>query len=348
KISVLENASKKFKWALLMEDPAEEDIPPTLITNPKWINLIKPVFDIINTIPGYKEVDISSVFLIFFSVFFAMLIGDAGYGALIFIATAFTQFKFGKNIKNKIPLFLMYVLGVCTIIWGLFTGTVFGQQWVHQTVKPIIPWLTKDNNIKELCFLIGAAQLTIAHIWQAAKKAPSVIALADAGWVCVIWGAFFLARTLIIGTGFPRFAIGLFIAGLFFVVLFTIPPKNFFKGLFARFITIFLSVIGSFSDVVSYIRLFAVGMASVAIADAFNKMASDFGWSSLATGFITVIILVFGHGLNIILGAMAILVHGVRLNVLEFSSHLNMEWSGIEYNPFSGKKSKIGDNNYGI
>ena len=90
----------------------------------------------------------------------------------------------------------------------------------------------------------------------------------------------------------------------------------------------------SFTDVVSYIRLFAVGAATVAVADAFNQMASGIGHGNLFAGFLTAFVLLFGHTLNILLGAMAILVHGVRLNVLEFSSHLNMEWSGVEYAPF--------------
>jgi len=92
----------------------------------------------------------------------------------------------------------------------------------------------------------------------------------------------------------PQFAIGLLIAGLILIIGFTIPPKYFFKDLFVRLITIFLSVINSFADVVSYIRLFAVGLATVAIADAFNSMAASLGWSTVITGFFAAIILLFG------------------------------------------------------
>ena len=98
-----------------------------------------------------------------------------------------------------------------------------------------------------------------------------------------------------------------------------------------------MHIVNSFTDVVSYIRLFAVGAATVAVADAFNQMASGVGGNSIVAGFAAALILLFGHTLNILLGAMAILVHGVRLNVLEFSSHLNMEWSGMEYSPFKNR-----------
>ncbi|MDD5644019.1 MAG: hypothetical protein PHO00_01040 [bacterium] len=337
----LEKAAEKNQWAVLIEEPSDGDNVPTLVRNPGWVELIRPVFNIIKTVPGYREVDISLVFLLFFSVFFAMLIGDAGYGALILAAVIFVNLKLRDKIKDKRPLFLMYVLSVATIVWGVLTGTVFGQVWIKQAFKPLMPWLTVDSNMKELCFIIGALQLTIAHVWLAVRKMPSVIFAADLGWIAVIWGAFFLARTFIVGADFPAFAVWLFVCGISAVLFFSVPFKSFFKDLFPRLITTFLSIIGSFSDVVSYIRLFAVGMASVAIADAFNQIAEGFGWSSAAAGLATALILLIGHGLNIVLGAMAVLVHGVRLNVLEFSNHLNMEWSGVEYSPFKGQRADL-------
>jgi V/A-type H+-transporting ATPase subunit I len=91
---------------------------------------------------------------------------------------------------------------------------------------------------------------------------------------------------------------------------------------------------GSFGDIVSYVRLFAVGAAGVAIAGAFNHMALAIGARTLLTGLVCFIILFLGHTLNIVMGILAVLVHGVRLNVLEFSGHLDMEWSGTEYAPF--------------
>ena len=95
---------------------------------------------------------------------------------------------------------------------------------------------------------------------------------------------------------------------------------------------VFLSFIGAFTDIVSYIRLFAVGLATVAVADANNTMAAQ---APIAG---KVVILFIGHSLNLILAAMAILVHGIRLNVLEFSGHLHLEWTGFQYAPFRNLK----------
>ncbi|NQT06695.1 MAG: hypothetical protein HQ575_04045, partial [Candidatus Omnitrophica bacterium] len=95
-----------------------------------------------------------------------------------------------------------------------------------------------------------------------------------------------------------------------------------------------LSIISAFSDVVSYLRLFAVGYASVIVANSFNNMAMEAGFGSIASGLGAAFILFFGHALNIALGIIAVVVHGIRLNMLEFSGHLGMQWSGREYKPF--------------
>ncbi len=335
KVSNIEETAAKEKWGLTVEDPSSEDKVPTLIRNPKWIRIIKPVFKVINTIPGYREMDISLWFLLFFSVFFGMLIGDAGYGVLFFILNLIAHLKLKNKTKDKSVFLLIYVLSLCAIIWGALTGTFFGQAWLPTTVKPFAPALTDSANVQALCFLIGAVHLSVAHLWRFARKMPSLRAFAEAGWVCMIWGAYFLAKSLILGEVFPDIGKWFFISGSLAIVLLTNPSKNIFRGIGSGIGDLLLNVINSFTDVVSYVRLFAVGAASVAVADAFNQMAMGVGFNGVLSGFIAAFILLFGHTLNIALGGMAILVHGVRLNVLEFSSHLNMEWSGTEYKPFT-------------
>lgn len=333
-VNSLERRAKAEKWGLLVEDPDENDNVPTLIKNPRWIEMIKPVFQVIKTIPGYREVDISFWFLLFFSVFFGMLIGDAGYGVVFFIVNLFCHAKFKKRVRDKSIFILTYILSISTIIWGILTGTFFGQLWLSTTVKPLLPFLRESRNIQALCFFIGAFHLSIAHTWKFIRKMPSLKAFSEAGWVCMLWAAYFLARMLILSEAFPELGKYLFICGAALVILCTNPTKNIFKTVGSGIGGLLLNVINAFTDTVSYIRLFAVGAATVAVADAFNQMALSIGYGNIISGFFTALVLIFGHTLNILLGAMAVLVHGVRLNVLEFSSHLNMEWSGIEYKPF--------------
>jgi len=330
KVGIIEKAAALEKWATLVSDPDENEAPPTLIRNPKWVNIIEPMFNIINTIPGYREIDISLHFLIFFSIFFGMLIGDAGYGLVYFIAGLMMQKKF-KQSKDKSIFFLTYVLSSCAIIWGLMTGVFFGP---HAWLKPMVPYFADNTNVQAFCFLIGATQLTIAHVWKILRKIPSIKALSDVGWICILWAAYFMAKTLILNFEFPGFMKWIFIAGSTFVILFTSPMKNIFAGIGAGLGDFLLKLVNSFADIVSYIRLFAVGLAGVAIADAFNQIAGGIGTDSILNGLFTVLVLFAGHTLNLVMGILAILVHGVRLNVLEFSGHLDMEWSGVKYAPF--------------
>jgi len=325
--------AKVENWGITIKDPSETDNVPTLIQNPKWISIINPIFKLLEIVPGYREFDISLWFLLFFSVFFGMLIGDAGYGIIFALITGVFHKKFGKKIKSKSVFTLFYILSFCAVIWGSLTGTFFGQAWLPATVKPLLPLLRNDKNIQELCFILGACQLSVAHLWRSIIKLPSVKALSDIGWISVLWGAFFLAKTLILGDIFPDFAKWFFITGVVLVIFFTNPGKNIIKGIGSGLGNLLLNIVNSFTDIVSYIRLFAVGLATVAIADAFNAMAMNVGFGTVLTGALTAVILLLGHSLNIILGPLAILVHGVRLNVLEFSSHLNMGWSGISYKP---------------
>ena len=133
----------------------------------------------------------------------------------------------------------------------------------------------------------------------------------------------------------PEFALYMIGGGAILVVLFSKQSGNFLKGIvtgFGGLLTTFLDSIGAFADVISYIRLFAVGLATVEIAKSFNAMASEMGNGVM--GIVgSVLILGFGHALNLAMGALSVVVHGIRLNMLEFSGHLGMEWTGTEYSP---------------
>ncbi len=330
---VIEKAASEEKWGMLVNDPDKNDAPPTLVRNPKWVKIIKPMFDIIGTIPGYGEVDISLHFLIFFSIFFGMLIGDAGYGLTYFLIALIAQKKF-KDIKDKSIFFLTYVLASFAIIWGLLTGAFFGS---HPWLKPMMPYFADNTNVQAFCFLIGVVQLSVAHIWKILRKFPSLKALSDVGWICVLWAAYLLAKSLILNFEFPDFMKWIFIAGSVLIILFTNPVKNVFAGIGAGLGDFLLKLVNSFADIVSYIRLFAVGLAGVAIANAFNQIAAGIGAASILNGLLSGFVLFSGHTLNLSLGILSILVHGVRLNVLEFSGHMDMEWSGVEYSPFKRK-----------
>jgi len=327
-------------WGYITQEPDDPQEVPTLIRNPRWLRIIDPVFKFMGTLPGYAEFDISFWFLIFFSLFFAMIIGDAGYGIVLLSMSVFAR----KKLKQAPwePFVLMYVLSAVTILWGAVTGTWFGYEKIGQLPFFSTLIIDKINSFVDtnqifmmyLCFIVGVIHLGIAHGIAALKVFNSLRALAHVGWISILWGLFYVAGNLVLDRPVPEHTPMLVLAGALAVVLFSSPRKNILKGIFISAGNLPLKVISSFSDIVSYIRLFAVGTATVVVAKSFNDMALSFGFNNLISGLITALILFSGHTLNILLGLMSVIVHGIRLNMLEFSGHLDMQWSGREYKPF--------------
>jgi V/A-type H+-transporting ATPase subunit I len=354
----IRSAASENGWGYKLEEVSAEDAPPTLLRNPKWISPIKAVLDIIGVVPGYKELDVSALFLIFLSIFFAFLIGDAGYGLLFIALTLFGKVKSKGKAEAQPGLNLLMTMSVCCVIFGILTGNFFG---IPITALPApLQNLTNDfmtgysaesglhdvntsaNNVMFICFVIGAVHITIAHLWNFIRKINSTACLADLGWICSTWALFFLVLNMVIGA--ENVAIPMMPSNILYSVLGTgaglilislITQKEYF-GL----VTLALDLINNFVDIISYVRLYAVGAASLAIAVAFNEMALGVGFKGLAS-IGAAFILFLGHGLNIILCAMGILVHGIRLNTLEFSGHAGVEWGGIHYNPFKKKKETL-------
>ena len=343
-IDDLKKAAVENGWGLLVEDPGEEDPVPTLIENHKWIKIIQPVFKIMDTVPGYKEYDISVWFLLFFSIFFALLIGDAGYGVLFLLLT-FTTRRFLRKAPPE-PFTLMYILSICTIAWGAVTGNWFGYEELARLPglnKLIIPSLyayssKSEFGVKYICFILAAIQLSLGHIIVAFKYMNSLKALAQIGWALVVWGLFFLVRQLMLEIPTPPFWLHMIAAGLVLVLFFTSSSRNIFKRLGLGLAEVPMNTIDVFKDTLSYIRLFAVGMATLAVAQSFNALGASVGFSKIYLIPVSVLIIAGGHLLNIVLAMMSVAVHGLRLNMLEFSGHIGMEWSGQKYRPFCNKK----------
>lgn len=345
-IDAFEVAATKQGWGYVLDEIGPDDQPPTLLRNPKWVDPIKAVLSVIGVVPGYKELDVSAIFLLFLSIFFALLIGDAGYGLLFIGLTLFAQ---RKNKQAPSYVFnLLYIMSSFTVIWGVLTGTYFGVNF-EALPAPLQHlsnnWLRGNgddalamNNIMFFCFVLGTVHLVIGHVWNFVRKINSWAALADVGWICSTLTMFYAVRMMVLGETFPFPMLYVLGSGLLMIVISLVMEKEYF-GL----VTLALDVISNFVDIISYVRLYAVGAASFAIANAFNTMAIDaLGSSGVIVGSLIAALALFGgHTLNILLCAMGILVHGIRLNTLEFSSHAGVQWGGIHYNPFKRTNEKI-------
>lgn len=354
----IEAAAAEYGWGYTFEDVSNEDEPPTLLRNPKWVKPIQAVLDVIGVVPGYKELDVSALFLIFLSIFFAFLIGDAGYGLLFIGLTLFGKVKSKGNEAAQPGLNLLLIMSTTCVVFGALTGNYFGIPTdslpapLQAVTSDFMTGLSAEtglrnadvaaNNIMFICFTIGAIHITIAHVWNFIRKINSVSCLADLGWILSTWGLFFLVLEMVVGVDnipipmMPKNILGGLVgAGAVLIVISLLVKKEIF-GL----VTLALDLINNFVDIISYVRLYAVGAASLAIAVAFNEMAIGIGFKGLGS-IGAAFILFLGHGLNIILCAMGILVHGIRLNTLEFSGHAGVEWGGIHYNPFKKKNETL-------
>ena len=323
-------------WAVLLEEPGPDDKVPTLIRHAKWVRTIKPLLDMVNLTPGYREVDISPAFLIFFSLFFGMLVGDAGYGLLFLAVTTACRLKFKSAPRTLFNL--LTVTSAATIVWGSISGVWFGIATVPPVLEKLhIAWLDDYYNIMGLCFFIGAVHLTLAHGWRAAVERRTPRLFAQIGWIGSTWAMFFVATNMICGWPLPGFAVPLLCASLVLIIAFMTPLRK-LREAWINHAMLPLDVINNFVDVVSYLRLFAVGLATLEVAKAFNGMAAGTVW-------IAPIVLFVGHTMNIAMAIMGVMVHGLRLNALEFSNHIGLEWAGIKYNPFArvNKKEEIND-----
>lgn len=339
----LKAAAKKYGWGFMITEPGLDDDTPTYIRVPKFLEVSQPIFEFIGISPGYNEWDVSTCFLFFFTIFVGILVGDAGYGLLFLAAALFGKFKTKGDEKTDRTFNLLILLSLSTVLWGALNGTYFAinakylPSWMHG-----IEWFTdpatKNQHIQQLCFIIAAVHLSFAHVWKAFILINSRKALGEVGWAMLIWGNYLTALNLVVypGNVWPMTLMGvLYIGGAALTAIFAINWKDIGDVCNYPF-----GLIGTFVDLLSYIRLFAVGLATYYVADSFNDMgvrllgASDSMWAFPFLLILTVGVIIFGHGLNIILAGLAVLVHGIRLNTLEFSNHMSLQWLGHVYAPF--------------
>jgi len=323
--------------AVQASDPAPGEEPPTLIRYNWFTRPMKGLFDILGTVPGYREFDVSTVFMIFLPVFSAILISDTGYGLLYLLLPAVFYRRMAAGGAKALAQLVM-AIGACSVIWGVLTCSLFGFgfAWVFGRAEPFIPVTMKKESMDLLMWIsitLGAVQLSLAHLWKAKAAFPRLNFLSEAGWAAWLWGMYGLVKMFLLNDPFEFYAFPYYpwwlIGGGSLAILFAAPDRNPLKMIGLGLANFPLSAIGTFGDTLSYIRLMAIGLAGSQLAFTFNDITKGLPWPA------TVPLLILAHGLNVALTIIALLAHGVRLNMLEFSNNLGMQWSGYPYEPFA-------------
>ncbi len=343
-VEALREACRTNGWGVLLRDAAGGEMPPTLIEPPKLFRPVKALFDGLGIAPAYNEADVSVPFMCYFSVFFAMLVGDGAYGAIFLAATLYGWWKTREKRSPlaKSWLVMLTVFSAATVVWGILSNTWFGAAIPCCRTWPTVEWLADPSykNMMLLCFTIGVSHLMLARIWNGVCMLPDSTSIAQFGWAGVLLFMYMVTNSIVgIFSGIPGWAFAVFGVSLVAVFGFSVKPSE-LKTKGAELGMLPLNIMSALGDIISYVRLFAVGLASVKVAENFNSMATGLvssgnaAWLNCIMAVAMVLILVLGHALNLAMAGLSILVHAVRLNTLEFSNHKGVSWSGYAFKPF--------------
>jgi V/A-type H+-transporting ATPase subunit I len=307
--------------ALTVEMPGPKDTPPTLLNNPPALRGGEGLVTFYKT-PGYATWDPSTVVFLSFAVFFAMIISDAGYGLVLGLILLATWNRISGNGLRGVFVALV----VATILYGMLVGTYFGI-----TAAPG-SWLgaahVLDAGNQSLMMLIaigiGVAQIGGANLLAAWQRRGSITAFSSLGWTFMVLGGFcaLLGKSYAIGQLFTLGIAALGLGGLLVLLCssegkFSLVPKMLFYRLVDG-LKALTEVSKGFGDVLSYLRLFALGLASIKLAEVFNSLAAGAFASKGVWVLVGLFVLFIGHTINFGMGIMSGVVHGLRLNVIEF------------------------------
>ena len=341
----------------IREDANEEDNPPIRLKNNKFVKMFEPLTGMYG-MPGYSEYDPTPVVSIFFLLFFAMCMGDAGYGVILMLV--------GIAIKKgwlKISMFdglgsLIATLGVATTVIGAALGTFFGMSIInlipegsaaysyYEFVGGNIPTPMGDLPFQMLLALgIGVFHICLAMTIKAigyTRRFGLKENIATWGWLILIVGGLIVAvlgAGQIIGAEAIKWAVIVIGAvSALAIYIFNTPGRNPLINVGAGLWDTYNMATGILGDVLSYIRLFALGLAGGMLGAAFN----DLGIMVLGDGGINwvffILILLIGHVLNLLMSALGAFVHPLRLNFVEYFKNSGYDGKGKTYKPLTKNK----------
>ena len=341
----------------IKEDAVEEDNPPIKLKN-GWFARQFESFTGMYGMPVYSEFDPTAIVAPFYLLFFAMCLGDAGYGIVLLL--------FGLMLNKGWIKFAMFdglgtiisILGAGTLVVGTVLGTFFGisladASWVPEWLKSCmivgeveVPGMGMFNIQMLLALGIGVFHICLAMVVKAigyTKRFGFRANVSTWGWLLLIIGGIILA---ILGVGsfispeaikYAVIVIGTLSAlGIY---IFNTPGQNPLINIGAGLWDTYNMATGILGDVLSYIRLFALGLAGGMLGQAFNNLAEMVRGDNFLTWIPFVLILLFGHVLNVLMSSLGAFVHPLRLTFVEYFKNAGYEGKGAAYNPLTKDKN---------
>lgn len=344
KEAALKASLDKAKVVYLSAMPVPEDKPPVLLENNRFSRLFEPIGKLF-ALPSYQELDLTPFFAPFFMLFFGFCLGDAGYGLAVLLGASLYKRKASAEWKPIITL--AQFLGIATILMGAFTGTFFGINLLQEQyawLGGVRNFMIDSDQAFNFALILGLVQILFGLGVQAANRIKQygfAYAVPTFGWIVLLLSILDLALLELVGS------ISTYTAwlGVAMIVLFSDPKANILvrlgKGLWDLY-----GITGIFGDLLSYIRLFALGISSAILGFVVNDIALQIKEVAPVIGpIVFVIFLVIGHSANLLISALGSFVHPMRLTFVEFYKNAGFEGGGKAYTPFAPRQKTAHNKN---
>ena len=295
-------------------------------------------------LPKYNEVDLTPYFAPFYMLFFGLSLGDIGYGLFLLLVGLIAKSVMKDKLSSymKAVMSLVVVLGASTMVAGMLTGGFFGfdiYELPFQFAQDVKNKVYFDNNDMFLLSLkLGVVQILFGMIMKVANRTKQLgfkHALSTIGW-------FVFLVSIIVSFLYPTFLpmfgtlhLIIVIPMLMLIFFYNSPGKNPFYNFGLALWDTYNMATGLLGDILSYVRLFALGLSGGILATVFNDLAAGMSPDNMVLKpIVYVLIFVIGHAINLFMNALGALVHPVRLTFVEFYQNSEFEGGGKKYNPF--------------
>ena len=321
-IARLKKYSEDKGLVLVEKDPEPEETPPTMMQNPAGLAGGQDLVSFYTT-PKYWLWDPSTIVFFSFALFFAMIFADAGYSVTLGLILAVFWKRMGASDGGRRFRIVLATLVGVGIVYGVIVGSYFGLSPAEGSLPSRLKLLNMMNFdlMMQISILLGVFHLVLANAVTAWHFRRSTRAAVPAAWVFIFLGATTIWQAITHGQDFAwliPYGTGAMVIGLIGILLFSATEgslgKRLLKGLSGL-----TGLSSAFGDALSYLRLFALGLASASLASTFNSMAGQVKSALPGIGILfALLIALFGHTLNFVLSLASGFIHGLRLNFIEF------------------------------
>ncbi len=334
-------SSKEVYFAV--SDPQPDDNVPIKFKNNKFARLFEPIAEMY-MLPKYNEIDLTPYFAPFYMLFFGLALGDIGYGLFLLLVASLGKISMkAKPGKSMVAILsLVQILGASTMIAGLLTGGFFGFN-LYDIDIPFFQDLKNkvyfDNNkMFVLSLVLGVVQILFGMILKIANRIKQLgfkYALSTIGWLILLLSFIISALASETMPMFGTLHLVFLIPALVLIFFFNSPGKNPFLNFGTGLWDAYNMATGLLGDILSYVRLFALGLSGGILAGVFNSLADGMSPDMLVVKQIVfVLIFLIGHAINIFMNVLGAIVHPVRLTFVEFYKNAEFEGGGKKYTPF--------------